>query len=176
MQLPTCPSYNISVRSVQKTPFLIVVVQLLPWERVYLRSHYSVTAIAYLFILRSLSSKGSTYYNTLDVTVFLTLQCVTSSSGSNAGTSQYHSSVFVCSTNQDVLFELYHRPTCKWKWIAKAKVWAWEEGNRRKNYVILGVSGKLMLGFTSTVFLGSRPCGTHYHIFLSHDTDLWLVT
>jgi hypothetical protein len=57
-----CPAYNTSARIARKT-FLIVVVHLLPWEHVYLRSRYSVTAFAYLLISRSLPSNGSTCYN-----------------------------------------------------------------------------------------------------------------
>jgi hypothetical protein len=41
-----------------------------------------------------------------------------------------------------------------------------------ENYVILGVSGKLLLAFASTVNLGSRPCGTHYNICQFYDSDL----
>jgi hypothetical protein len=42
--------------------FIIVVVQLFPFEHVCLRSRYSVTSLVYLFILQS-SSNGSTCYN-----------------------------------------------------------------------------------------------------------------
>jgi hypothetical protein len=65
LQLPTCPTYNISTRTAHKTPFLIVVVQLLPWEHVCLQSRYSLTALVYLFISRSFPSNGSSCYNML---------------------------------------------------------------------------------------------------------------
>jgi hypothetical protein len=50
-----CPAYNISS--------LIVVAQLLRWEHASFRSCYSVTAVVFLFILRSLPSYGSTCHN-----------------------------------------------------------------------------------------------------------------
>jgi hypothetical protein len=34
----------------------------------------------------------------------------------------------------------------------------------------VGRSGKLLLALASTVILGSGSCGTHEHIFLSHDS------
>jgi hypothetical protein len=46
-QLPICPAYNISAWTAEKTLFLIVVVQLLPWEHFYLRRRYSATAVVY---------------------------------------------------------------------------------------------------------------------------------
>jgi hypothetical protein len=45
------------------TPFLIVVGQLLPSKHVCFRSRYSVTAVVYLLISRSLPSNGSTCNN-----------------------------------------------------------------------------------------------------------------
>jgi hypothetical protein len=48
-KISTCPAYNISDWTSQKTPFLIVVVQLLPWEHVCLR-----------IISQSLASNGPT--------------------------------------------------------------------------------------------------------------------
>jgi hypothetical protein len=58
-----CPVYNISARTAHKTPYLIFVVQLLLWEHVCLRSRYSVRAVVYLLISRSLTSNGSAYHN-----------------------------------------------------------------------------------------------------------------
>jgi hypothetical protein len=52
----------ITTWTTQKTPFLIVVVQLLPWEQICLRSCYSVTAVVYLLISQSLPNNGSTCY------------------------------------------------------------------------------------------------------------------
>jgi hypothetical protein len=64
-QHPTCPAYNISARTAQKTLFLTIVVQMLALEHVCLRSHYSLTAFVYLLISRSLPSNGCTCYNML---------------------------------------------------------------------------------------------------------------
>jgi hypothetical protein len=61
----TCPAYNISACIAQKIRYLTVVVLLLPWQHVCLRSRYSATALVYLLISWSLHSKGSTCYNTL---------------------------------------------------------------------------------------------------------------
>jgi hypothetical protein len=63
LQLTTYPAYNILARIAQKTPLLIVVVQSFPLEHVCLRSRYSVTALVYMLMSRSLSSNGSTCYN-----------------------------------------------------------------------------------------------------------------
>jgi hypothetical protein len=40
-----CLAYNISGRAAQKTSFLLVIVQLLPWKHIYLRSRYSVMVV-----------------------------------------------------------------------------------------------------------------------------------
>jgi hypothetical protein len=57
-----CRSIQVTVDSVHP---LIVVVQLLPWEHVCLRSCYSVTAVVYLLISWSLPSSGSECHNIL---------------------------------------------------------------------------------------------------------------
>jgi hypothetical protein len=56
LQLPTSPAYNISAWTAKKTPLLIVLVQLLPWEHVCLRSWYSAMTAVYLLIPRLFSS------------------------------------------------------------------------------------------------------------------------
>jgi hypothetical protein len=58
---PTYPAYNILALTTQKTPFLIFLFLLLPWEHVCLRSRYSVTVFVY-FISWSLPSNGYTFH------------------------------------------------------------------------------------------------------------------
>jgi hypothetical protein len=48
-------------RTAQKTPFLVVIIQLLLWKHAYLRSFYSVTALVHLLISRSFPSNGSVF-------------------------------------------------------------------------------------------------------------------
>jgi hypothetical protein len=62
---PSCTAYNILAWTAQKTPFLMVVVQLLLWEHVCLWNRYSATAVVYFHILQSLASNGSTCYSIL---------------------------------------------------------------------------------------------------------------
>jgi hypothetical protein len=47
-------------------------VQLFPLEHICLRSRYSVTAVVYLLITRTLPSNGSTYYN---IVLLITARC-----------------------------------------------------------------------------------------------------
>jgi hypothetical protein len=55
---PTCLSYNILALTGQKTQFLLVVVQLLPWEHDCLLNCYSITALVHFLISRSVPSNG----------------------------------------------------------------------------------------------------------------------
>lgn len=57
--LSTSPAYAISARTAQKTPLLIAVVQLLPWENVFLRVRYSESGVVYLLLSRPLPSNAS---------------------------------------------------------------------------------------------------------------------
>jgi hypothetical protein len=57
-----CPTYNISARNAQKTPFLCFCLQL-SCKHACLRSRYSVTAVLFLLISLSLSSNASTCHN-----------------------------------------------------------------------------------------------------------------
>jgi hypothetical protein len=65
-QFSNCPGY-ISARTTLKTPFLCCCFQLLPLKHACLRSRYSVTAVLYFYISRSLPSNGSTCHIMLSI-------------------------------------------------------------------------------------------------------------
>jgi hypothetical protein len=61
----SCPTYDISTQTAQKTPFLYCCLQLLPCKHACLKSRYSVVAFLFLLILQSLPSSGSACHNVL---------------------------------------------------------------------------------------------------------------
>jgi hypothetical protein len=85
----SCPLYNISARTAQKTP-LIVVRQSIPWEQVCLRRRYSGTTVhtyllriccleadvVSLFVSRSLPSNESTRSNIVHTTLSYILKSI----------------------------------------------------------------------------------------------------
>jgi hypothetical protein len=58
-----CPAYNISTLTAQKSPFLIAVVQSLRCKHICLRSRYSLTAVVYFLVSRSLPNNRCSYHN-----------------------------------------------------------------------------------------------------------------
>jgi hypothetical protein len=71
-------SSHLSTMTTQRTPIFIVVVQLLPWEYICLRSRYAITAVtAYLLISRWFPSNGSTCHNILGSSSMSWIQTIT---------------------------------------------------------------------------------------------------